>query len=359
MSTTHRFAPAALAIALAAIGRTAPTPDDPCRYLAASEVEPYTGPLVAPPFRATADSAVANVKGDGCLYRGKDGRGVMVQYSAAGGREAGTVGRRVPQVVDRATDQKHDGSESQGTANAVMGPAGPGPWDNSNWFPTGTIIVYKGDASFDIDVSGTSGGKTAAMDLATKAIGRLGHPLDYDGTRAVAFAPKPVPEVPACNLIPRARAEAILGTLAHEPKPDSTGTTCTYTVKGADGQVDYPLAITWRNGYKAYSGLKHSMSDVGGLMGAPTSMPTMPALSAPQQKLAGAFGKMVGVPGMGGIAKRGMQTDSSLVGPWDSATLVHGSWLIASRHDVAVMINLGDADLDKAKALLTAACERL
>ena len=100
---------------------------------------------------------------------------------------------------------------------SVMGPAGPGPWDNSNWFPTGTIIVFKGDASFDIDISATSANKDAAIDLATKAIGRLGHPLDYDGAKAVALAPKPVPKVPPCDLIPRARADAILGTLSTRP----------------------------------------------------------------------------------------------------------------------------------------------
>jgi hypothetical protein len=184
-----------------------------------------------------------------------------------------------------------------------------------------------------------------------------------------------VSQIPACNLIPRARAEAILGTLTHDPKPDSTGTTCTYTVKGADGQVDYPLAITWRNGYKQLNSLKHGMSDIAGSMnasgrtintgrnaGTPTmtgAMPTMPGLDSSQLKVFKGFSKLVGVPGMAGVAKRGTSTDSTLVGPWDSAALVNGAWLIASRHDVAVTINLGDADYDKAKALLTAACERL
>jgi len=129
---------------------------------------------------------------------------VFVQYSAAGGKMAGTAGRRVPQVMDRAVGGaagNQDGTEHQGMGASVMGPAGPGPWDNSNWFPTGTIIVFKGDASFDIDISATSAGKDAAIDLATKAIGRLGHPLDYDGSKAVALAPKPVPKVPACDLI--------------------------------------------------------------------------------------------------------------------------------------------------------------
>jgi hypothetical protein len=353
------------------------TADDPCRYLAASEVEPYTGPLVAPPFRANSDDAAPNRSADACLYRGKDGRGVFVQYSAAGGRVAGTAARRVPQVMDR-TLSTHDGSESQGPAAAVMGSVGPGPWDNSNWFPTGTLIVFKGDASFDIDMGATNGGKDGAIDLATKAIARLPQPLDYDGTRAVAFAPKPVPKVPACDLIPRARAEAVLGTLSRAPVADTGGTVCTYTVASSDGDVNYPVAITWGNGYKALNSLKHGLSNIMGPMmagqktfgtgragvgqlpaGGMPAMPAMPALDPSQEKMIKNFSKMVGVPGMAGVAKRGMQTDSTLVGPWDSAALVNGTWLIASRHDVAVFINVGDADYDKAKALLVAACEQL
>ena len=368
-----------------ATGKSAPAgpatvADDPCRYLLASEVEPYTGPLVAAPFRANLDSGYARRTGDACLYRGKDGRGVFVQYSPAGGRVAGTAGRRVPAVLDRTLASKsgeQDGTEHQGMGASVMGPAGPGPWDNSNWFPTGTIIVFKGDSSFDIDISATSAGKDAAIDLATKAIGRLGHPLDYDGAKAVALAPKPVPKVPPCDLIPRARAVAILGTLSQAPVADDKAASCTYTVASSDGDVKYAVAITWGNGYKGLNMLKHGMSNIMGPMRAsqdaiPTgragvgqlppaggAMPTMPALDSSSQKIFGAFTKAVGMPQAASIGKRGTATDTTLAGPWDSAALVNGQWLIASRHDVGVMINLGNADLDKAKALIAAACERL
>jgi hypothetical protein len=359
-------------------GASAPAADDPCRYLVASEVELYTGPLVAPPFRANSDSATPRRTGDACLYRGKDGRGVFVSYSAAGGKVAGTAARRVPAVLDRtvggaAGDQ--DGTEHQGMGASVMGPAGPGPWDNSNWFPTGTIIVYKGDASFDIDISATSAGKDAAIDLATKAIGRLGHPLDYDGAKAVALAPKPVPKVPPCDLIPRARAEAILGTLSAAPVADDKEAICTYTVASSDGDIKYAVAITWGNGYKQLNMLKHGMSNImgpmtasentintgrnGGLPSMAGGMPAAPPLDSSQQKMFGAFTKAVGLPQASGIGKRGTATDSTLAGPWDSAALVNGDWLIATRHDVAVTIAVGNADYDKAKALVTAACERL
>ena len=357
---------------------SAPAADDPCRYLVASEVEPYTGSLVAPPFRANSDSATPRRTGDACLYRGKDGRGVFVSYSAAGGKMAGTVGRRVPATLDRAVGGaagNQDGTEHQGMGASVMGPAGPGPWDNSNWFPTGTIIVFKGDASFDIDISATSAGKDAAIDLATKAIGRLGHPLDYDGAKAVALAPKPVAKVPPCDLIPRARAVAILGTLSGSPVADDKEATCTYTVASPDGDIKYAIAITWGNGYKQLNMLKHGMSNItgpmtasentvntgrsGGLPSMAGGMPAAPPLDSSQQKMFGSFTKAVGLPQASGIGKRGTATDSTLAGPWDSAALVNGDWLIATRHDVAVTMIVGNADYDKAKALVTAACERL
>jgi hypothetical protein len=356
----------------------AATGEDGCRYLTASDVEPYTGPLVSPPYRAT-DDAVANRSGDHCLYRGKDGREILFNHSAHGGQIAGTVTRRVPAVMDRLL---HDGaggvqggSEQHGPADAVMGSAGPGPWDNSNWIPTGTLFAFKGDDFLEVDVSAASGGKPGAIDLATKAIGRLTQPLDYDGSKAVTLAPKPDARVPACQLIPRDRAEGILGSLAGDPQTDSEGTTCTYKVASADGDVSYPVAITWTNGYKQLNTLKRGMSMVSGLMGPAQGafnvgrgpvgqvpaggMPAMPKLDSTQQKMFDGFAKMVGVGGMGGAVKRGLKTDTTLTGPWDSAALINGMWLIASRHDVAVTINVGSADYDKAKALLAAACERL
>jgi hypothetical protein len=357
---------------------TAATGEDVCRYLTADDVEPYTGALLTPPYRAT-DDAVPNRSGDQCLYRGKDGREILFNHSAHGGQMAGTVTRRVPAVMDRllanGAGGVHGGSSQQGPAAAVMGSAGPGPWDNSNWIPTGTLFAFKGDDFLEVDVSAASGGKPGAIDLATKAIGRLAQPLDYDGAKAVALAPKPVPRVPACQLIPRDKVAGILGSLSGDPQNDSEGTTCTYRVASPDGDISYPVAITWTNGYKQLNTLKRGMAMVSGLMGPAQGafnvgrgpavqvpaggIPAMPKLDSTQQKLFDGFAKMVGVGAMGGAVKRGLRTDTTLTGPWDSAALINGMWLIASRHDVAITINVGSADYDKAKALLAAACERL
>jgi hypothetical protein len=365
----------------------ASTPEeDPCRYVTASEVEPYTGPLVAPPYRAGANDALPNRAGDACLYRGKDGREVMVQYSAHGGATAGTAARRVPAVMDRMLHnasgdaQQGTGDDGGGMAQKVMGSAGPGPWDNSNWFPQGQLIVFKGDQMISVNIIAANGGKDGAMDLAKKAVERLPHPLDYDGAKAVAAAPAPVKRVPACDLIPRAKAEAILGSLKGDPTPDSTDTSCTYKVASADGDVSYTMGISWTGGYGGLNMMKRGGAMVAGPLGAASMSKTlgagrtgvgtfdsaqlvpktaMPKLDDKSQKILNGFTKGLGMPGMGAAVGRGLAPDTMLVGPWDSAALVNGSWLLASKDDVGLMMILGTADYDKAKALIAAACEKL
>jgi hypothetical protein len=352
--------------------------NDPCRYVTPEEALPYVGPLVAPPYRVNSDNSLPNPTGDGCLYRGRDGREITIQYSPHGARTAGTVSRRVPAVVDRllhnASGQAGSDDQGAGLASAVMGSAGPGPWDNSNWFPQGNLIAYKGDAAIIVDIVGADGGKDGAVDLGTKAVNRLAQPLDYNGAKAVALAPKPARPVPPCDLVPRDQAERILGHLTASPQPDSDGTACTYQVASADGGVSYKMGIGWTQGYKSLNMMKHNMATVGPLLtgaaktfdvgrqgitgNAPSTMPDI-KLDSGQQKILGAFSKALGMPGMGAAVSRGLKTDTTMVGPWDAAALINGSWLIASKDDVSLTIILGTADYDKAKALLAAACERL
>ncbi len=142
----------------------------------------------------------------------------------------------------------------------------------------------------------------------------------------------------------------------------------------ADGDVSYKMGIGWTQGYKSLNMTKHSMATMGPLLtgagqtfnvgrhgvpgNAPSAMPDI-KLDSGEQKIVGAFTKALGMPGMGAAVSRGLKTDTTMVGPWDAAALVNGSWLIASKDDVSLTIILGTADYDKAKALLAAACERL
>ena len=61
----------------------------------------------------------------------------------------------------------------------------------------------------------------------------------------------------------------------------------------------------------------------------------------------------------GAVAQVGLKTDTTLKGPWDNASLLHGTQLIAVKNDVFVAMTLESADYDKAKALMAAICSRL
>jgi hypothetical protein len=53
----------------------------------------------------------------------------------------------------------------------------------------------------------------------------------------------------------------------------------------------------------------------------------------------------------GAATQIGFKTDSTLQGPWDNATLLHGTQLLAVKADVMVGMDLKSADYEKAKAL--------
>jgi hypothetical protein len=61
----------------------------------------------------------------------------------------------------------------------------------------------------------------------------------------------------------------------------------------------------------------------------------------------------------GAATQIGFKTDSTLQGPWDNATLLHGTQLLAVKADVMVGMDLKSADYEKAKALMAAICSKL
>jgi hypothetical protein len=321
---------------------------DSCRSLAPSEAEPYVGSLATPPYRYDDSDAVPTPTGDACMYRGRDGRSVVVTVSRAAG--ASEIGKVVTGTAPKVT--------GAGSLEAKMMSGPTGPWDRSWWSPMGALTVWKGDAQVIVDVSGSEAGQPGATALATKIMGRLDHPLDYDGARAAQLAPKPHPRLAsACDLIPRARAEQILGPLDGNPVADPDGTECTYKVKGTGEPQSYPMAVTWRGWYQALDRLKHTLPMNSGMLGTPNV--SMPTLDPQAQKMVGGLMQMVGGSATAAPVKTSFKTDTTLRGPWDAAALINGSQLGATRHDVMVMFDLNHADYDKAKALLAAACERL
>jgi hypothetical protein len=334
---------------------------DPCTMLSANEAEVYVGVLASPPYRAT-DDGVADARGESCMYRGSDGREVMIERGA-GGEAAGKVLNDVPNIVGGALEKAGAGNLSAAT-HRVMATVPNGPWDNATWIPGGTLTVTKGDVAAHIDVSAASGKEEDAVAIARQIVPRFDHPLDYDGAKAVASAPKPTPHpAQACDLIPKAAVEASIGPLDGEPTRGADATECDYHVASAQGPRTYKVEFVWQGGQKNYNMLKHGMSTLGSVMGGsiPTGGMDSMKMDPNMSKMIGGLMKMAGggAGAPGAATQVGFKTDTMLRGPWDNATLLHGTQLLAVKHDVMVAMDLQSADYEKAKALMAAICSRL
>jgi hypothetical protein len=347
-------------------GRDRVASRDPCTLLSAAEAEPYVGPVATPPYR-TSDGA-ADERGDECMYRGKDGGQVTVRPAWSGGRFMGRVLQDVPNALGGVLG-KGGAAGLDTLTHRVMQQGPAGPWDRATWIPGGSLFASKGEAEVSIDVSGASGREADALALAKIVVPRFGHPLDYDGAKAVALAPKPRPHpANACDLVPRSEVEAAIGPLDGAPASDSSQTSCTYRVATAQGERSYPVALVWQGGQKNYRMLTHGMATISGMLGTPASSPLDSMKPPPEMQAAiGGLMNMVaggsagGGPGSapGAAATVGFRTDTTLKGPWDNAALLHGTQFVAVRHDAFVGMSLVSADYDKAKALLGAICARL
>jgi hypothetical protein len=323
------------------------------------------GPLVSPPYRSS--DGAADIHGDECMYRGTDGREVAVRPDWNGG--GATAGAALQGATERLGSAPAGAGAGaiDSMARRVVKPEVAGPWDKATWIPGGSLFASKGERSAQIDVSGASGSESEAAAIATIVMPRLEHPLRYDGAAAVALAPKPRPHpARACDLVPRAEVEAAIGPLHGEPEADWPESSCTYRVITADGVRSYPVEFTWEGGRKNYTMLQHGMAMVSGMLGAPSSTPLDTLQPPPRMQAAiGGLMKLMGHHGGGGSAAPGaaatigFRTDTALKGPWESAALLHGTRLIAVRHDVFVGMDLISADYEKARALLAAICARL
>lgn len=364
---------------------------DPCTLVSASEAAPYVGPLIMPPYRATDDDDKPAVDGNACVYRGTNARSFFIRPDWTGGRMMNKVSN-IPNAVGTALAKGAPGMDTLGNRIAQHGE--PGPWDQATFMPGGTLFVTKGDTLLTVDVSGASGQKSDAIAIATIAMGRVGHPLGYDGGKAVSMMPAPKAHpANACDLVPRPEVEAAIGPLSAAPLPDSTGEECTYQVATAEGSRTYPVAFTWSNGGHAYNIQKHMMATVGSVLGLPTSSPmdtmkptgNMGAMMGAMMKMVGSAGQphsnapspldtmkptaanmkkamaMASTPttAPGAATTVGFTTDTTLQGPWDNASLLHGTQLLAVRNDVLVAMTLETADYAKAKALLATICTHL
>ncbi|HET7470392.1 MAG TPA: hypothetical protein VFJ81_11995, partial [Gemmatimonadales bacterium] len=336
---------------------------DPCTLVSATEAEPYVGALAAPPYRAS--DGAPDPAGDQCVYRGRDGRQVTVNPSWRGGAIAG-LALQAPGKVMGALAKGAPGLDSM--SHMVMKKEA-GPWDQATWIPGGSVFATRGETEVQVDVTGASGREADALALARIALPRFAHPLAYDGARAVAAVPRPRPHpAHACDLVPRPAVEAAIGPLDGPPTSDAPESSCTWRVHSPEGERTYAVEVVWQGGSRNYGMLVHGMSTFTGM----TGLPSGGALDSikPPPGMEGAIGGLMqmvtgasqgGGPGSapGAAARVGFVTDTTLSGPWDKAALLHGTQLIAVRNGAFVGMSLVSADLEKAKALLGAICERL
>jgi hypothetical protein len=334
---------------------------DPCAYLAAGEAESFIGKLKMPPYRAT-DDGMGDVNGDHCMYLSADGRQLLVSAGANSG--AGKIIQGIPNMLGGALGKAGAGGMDS-TAHRVMADT-KGPWDEATWIPGGSLFVTKGDMEAGVDVSGSSGQQKEAVAVATLMVPRFGHPLDYDGAKAVAMAPKPKSHpASACDVLPTSSVEAAIGALSSVPEADPDGTTCKYHVASDKGSRTYTVEYVWQGGRKNYNMLVHGMSTLGSVMGGSIPMGGLDSIPGDSntRKMLGGLMKMVGggdsKAATGAVMQVGLKTDTMLKGPWDNASLQHGTQLLAVKNDVMVGMDLQSADYNKAKALLTAICEKL
>ena len=335
---------------------------DACRLLAAIEAQTYLGALTSPPFRSDGDG-VAQTNGEACTYRGSEARQLIVTETGPGAGAAGEIMNDIPTALGNALE-KAGAKDLATVGHRVMAPVADGPWDKATWIPSGTLFIAKADAGANIDVSGAGGKQADAVALARLIVPRFTHPLDYDGAKASAALPatKP-PPASACDVISPAAVAAAIGPLDGAPAAGSDRSQCVYHVASAAGPRTYTVGFTWEGGVKNFNMLKNSMSTLGSMMGGniPTAGMDSMKMDPTMSKAIGGLMSMVGGGGgaPGAATQVGFKTDTTLKGPWDSAMLLHGTQLLAVKHDTMVALDLQSADYEKAKTLLAALCTAL
>jgi hypothetical protein len=347
------------------VGDLASRGHDPCSVLTGGEARPYVGALASPPYRSS--DGTPDARGDECTYRGTDGRQLTLRPNWEGGAFLGGMLKGVD-AFGGALGKGAPGLDRM--TRMVMKPEAGGPWDKATWIPSGALFASKGEAQVQVDVSGASGKESDALAIARIAVPRLAHPLDYDGAKAVALAPRPASHpAHACDLVPRPAIEAAIGPLDGPPASDVPETECTWRVHTPEGERTYAVEFTWQGGGRSYRMLTHGMAMAGGMIGMPGATATLDSIKLPSnmQSMVGGFMKSLAGSSNGGGAGSatgaavtvGFKTDTALKGPWDNAALLHGTQLVAVKHDVFVGLSLTSADYEKAKALLGAICSRL
>ena len=313
---------------------------DPCSLLDSSEVALAIGPLASPPYRGefkpSADSP-------SCRYDTKDHRRMLVSVDWSGGAAAMKVigfGRKLTDPIAKQGEEK-TGSTVLSTGDTITG-----AWDRIAEGPMQCCDLHalRGDRHVELDWTGTRLTSMAAAALLDSAVKRLDHPLAVNGGSGLAAAQQNFAAdakdsaLVMCDLIPQAKAEALLGRPLVKAPQRGTGSAgvreCTYTtVLAAPGVIPQEFDVTlwaWRDG----------------------------AVDFAQDQYASH---------MGGRAMRRQLTGDTTTPPVDTANYPVGPWDVASRSvspgyeavKGADLVKVGAFDKKGALALLAGAVQAL
>jgi len=233
---------------------------DPCSLLDSSEVASAIGPLASSPYRG---EFAPNADSPSCRYDTKDHRRMLVSVDWSGGPSAMKVIGLGRKITDQVAKQ---GAEKIGTTVLSTGDTISGAWDQIAEGPMQCCDLHalRGDRHVELDWTGTRLTTMTAAALLDSAVKRLDHPLAINGAAGVAAAKQNFAAdakdsaLVMCDLIPQAKAEALLGRpLVKAPQRGSASGAagareCTYTTAlPAPGVMpqEYDLTLwAWRDG---------------------------------------------------------------------------------------------------------------
>ena len=326
---------------------------DPCTLLSAAEAATLCGSAghaAVPGERRRAD-----VHGDQCMYRGKPtgawcpirgptgGRRSRRPASCSAGRGRSTVGSAHGARSGAAGHGHHGAPGREGRERRPVGPGDVDTWRLA-------ASPRRATRSVQVDVSGCErpGAGTRSRWRGSRCRA-LAHPLNYDGAKAVALVPKPVSPSRAARAISfrASEVEAAIGPLDGDADFRCAGNDVHVSRAHAAGRARRtPVEFVRVAGRPAgvRDAQTHGMVDGGRHDGharrarrstrcsQPPQMKTM--MGGMMKMVGGSSSRMAPAAAPGAAATVGLRTDTTLVGPWDHAALLHGTQLMAVRHDV-------------------------
>lgn len=304
------------------VGAQAADAKNPCGLLTAAEAETALGePLAGPPFRAS--NGEPDAQGDTCRYETPSFRSIVLRVEWKNGGQSFALMNMIGSILT-------DGG-LKGVVTLSDGTKLRGEWDEARVSQCCEFDALRGDQLVVVDVSGSRAGVDQAASLADMAVKRLDAPLDVDDAAGRASAEERAKGRPAvvaaCDLVPRAEVETILGgPLVADPQGDENSCDYVWVATGTDYQQAMTLMVTWRGGLS-------EMRNTQAQMGQALSFITKEGFSADQsqQSDAGPFD----------------ETASSMLG------------VMGVRKDVLLSVETGGTGNDQASALIAAAAKKL